>query len=241
MHKRFFSLILAGCMVCSITACGNQIYVEPEAAHAAPGTSIASGSAVSSIEQSNPLDSSTTEQTDSSSINSQDMVASDLDEITGGLAVEQNTDEDLIIITIPKSYLDEYENFLPGELPEPNADGSVTLRLTKAQHQQLLQKLDAYFDDLIDETLSSGDYPSVQTIRFNDDYTSAVMTVDYDAYLNSLDALILYSISIVGPTYQVISGVPEDEVNTAISIVDSATGLTKDVVNAPSGLPDLEQ
>lgn len=166
-----------------------------------------------------------------------------------GSASEQgvNVEKNLLSveITIPASQIESIDETLAnaeekGYTATANEDGSITYKLTKAQHKEMMDSMKQSFQESIDELISSGDYPSLKKITFNDDYTKADVVVDYDAYTNSLDMFSILAIGMIGPMYQYYNGVEESKVNTEVSLIEESSGEVKDTLNYPEDFPDEE-
>lgn len=166
-----------------------------------------------------------------------------------GSASEQavNVDKNIlnVEITIPSSQIESIDETLANAKEKgydvtKNEDGSITYKLTKSQHEELMASLEQSFQKSIDELVSSGDYPSLKKITFNDDYTKADVIVDYNAYTNSMDMFSMMVIGMIGPMYQYYNGVQENSVNTEVSLIDEASGEVKDTLNYPEDFPDEE-
>lgn len=160
-----------------------------------------------------------------------------------GQGVEVDKNLLSVEITIPSDQIESVDETLAnaeekGYQTIANEDGSITYKLTKAQHNELMEELKQSFQKSIDELVSSGDYPSLKKITFNDDYTKAEVVVDYDAYTNSLDMFSMLAIGMIGPMYQYYNGVEESNVNTEVSLIDEASGEVKDTLNYPKDFPD---
>lgn len=135
-------------------------------------------------------------------------------------------------VTIPASLLDGSENT---ELTEEakshgvkditqNEDGSVTMKMSKAAHKELLDSIKASIDETINNLLADKEnYPSFDSITYNDDVTVFDVNVDSATYsgLQAFSALAFY---ITGNLYQALNAVPEDELKTVVNFVNKDTG-----------------
>ena len=141
-------------------------------------------------------------------------------------------------ITIPADYVKNADTSISnakdsGFKVTENDDGSLTYKLSKSQHAELVKNISDGIQESTQELLDSGDYPTIKDIQYNDDYTEADVIVDYDEYMNSWDGFALYAIAYFVPAYQIYNGVEPDDVNTIISVVDEESGETKEQANAP--------
>lgn len=141
-------------------------------------------------------------------------------------------------LTIPAEYVKDADTSVSsakdnGFKVTKNDDGSLTYKLSKSQHAELVKNISDSIQSSTDELLDSGDYSSIKDIKYNDDYTSADMIVDYSQYKNSFDGVVLYALAYMCPAYQIYNGVDSDDVNTVISVVDEESGETMEQANAP--------
>lgn len=159
---------------------------------------------------------------------------------------EEPEEPDTITITIPAilmegetvSGLVENENSEYYQSATENEDGSVTVVMTMDQHGSFMEKVKEGLLETTAETFPSEDYPSIQSVEYSDDFTEMTMTVDYDAYSNSFDALASYIGIMACQIYQVLDGVNSDEVSITINVVDES-GEVKETSNYPEDYGDL--
>lgn len=216
MRKRMLAMLIAGCLAVSLTACGssNEITADSSTAESAvSGSASPSGSASGSAE--------TTETPE---------VKKNL------LSVE---------ITIPADAIEDVDQTLEnakesGYKASANDDGSITYKLSKAQHKQLLAEVDQAITESIDELIEEGDFPSLKSISFNGDYTKAKVVVDYAAFDGSFDVMALYTVAFAGPMYQIYNGVDQNDLYMDISIIDEASNEVKETMVFPDDFADSE-
>lgn len=216
MRKRMLAMLIAGCLAVSLTACGssNEITADSSTAESAvSGSASPSGSASGSAE--------TTETPE---------VKKNL------LSVE---------ITIPADAIEDVDQTLKdaedsGYKATANDDGSITYKLSKTQHKQLLAEVDQAITESIDELIEEGDFPSLKSISFNGDYTKAKVVVDYAAFDGSFDVMALYTVAFAGPMYQIYNGVDQNDLYMDISIIDEASNEVKETMVFPDDFADSE-
>lgn len=134
-------------------------------------------------------------------------------------------------VTLPASLVSDSEDPLDEEAKAAgvkkivkNDDGSITLKMTKAAHRQLLSDFKDSIDDGIDEILEDKEnYPSFDSITYNDDLTEFTVNVDPNTYneIQSLAALVFY---IEGNIYQALNAVPENQLATSVNFIDNSCG-----------------
>ena len=134
-------------------------------------------------------------------------------------------------VTLPASLVEDSEITLDEEAQNAgvkeiikNDDGSVTMKMSKDAHKKLLDEIKTGINESIDEILSEKEnYPSFESITYDDDVTTFTVSVDASAYggFQSFAALALY---IEGNYYQALNAVPEDQLKTIVNFVDRDTG-----------------
>lgn len=139
--------------------------------------------------------------------------------------------EEEIELTLPASFFDEEGMTELNEEAKANGvkevtvndDGSVTYKMTKSAHEELLGEIKKGIDETITEMLDDKEnYGSFTEITYNDDVTEFKIMVDPATYggLEFFAALELY---VAGNMYQGMNLVPEEEINTAVQFVNKDT------------------
>lgn len=136
----------------------------------------------------------------------------------------------------PEDYVERMESEEGVKDVTLNEDGSVSITMTKAKHREMLDGYKETVDEAIATYTDGNETPSVKSIEYNDDMTVFTVTVDKEAYENSLDGFVQFGLGISGMYYQTFSGVETPQVT--IHIVDEATGETFRTVVYPD---DLQQ
>ncbi|MBQ7329730.1 MAG: hypothetical protein IJX01_07495 [Oscillospiraceae bacterium] len=164
-------------------------------------------------------------------------VSSPTESTTDGI----ETDEKLfsVDITLPASLFegedmtkfdaDAYANEQGFKSAKVNADGSVTVTMTKAKHKELLDEMANSLDKDFAEFVNGEDTPYIKEISHNDHFTAVTMKVDNAAYESAFDFTPL-SIAFSVAMYQAFT---EAEYYVEVSIVDAATGAKIDSITFP--------
>lgn len=140
-------------------------------------------------------------------------------------------EEPLIDVTLPASFFDEEGMAEVNERAKENGvkevtvndDGSVTYKMTENAHKKMLKEVKKSIDKTIKETLEDKtNYPSFADITYNDEVTEFEVSVDQASYgaLESFGILPLY---VSGGLYQWMAQVPEEQINTKVTIVNKDT------------------
>lgn len=197
MKKKLVAIILSVCLCCSVVACGNSGNTEQSANNASKEV---------------------TEQN------------SEENESKEELSVDKNLLS--VEVTLPASLIGDSENT---ELTEEakshgvkditkNSDGSITMKMTKAAHKELLGSIKTSIDESINEMLADKENcPSFDSIVYNNDVTVFDIKVDSTTY-NGLQAFSALSFYVMGNLYQAFNAVPENELKTVVNFINKETG-----------------
>lgn len=120
-----------------------------------------------------------------------------------------------------------------------NDDGSVTYKMSKSKHKEMMAELAASVEETKTELVESGDFPSIKSVETNKDYTSFTINVDRAAYENSFDAFATMSVGVVGSYYQAFNGVKAEDMEVLIEVKDVDTGEVINSVIYPEALEDM--
>ncbi|WP_173918680.1 hypothetical protein [Halobacillus sp. Marseille-Q1614] len=119
-------------------------------------------------------------------------------------------------------------------------DGTVTYKMSKSTHKELMNELETSLKDTIKETKNSEDYISIKDITHNHDFSAFTMVVNQSDYENSMDGFAALTLGIAGMMYQLYDGADTDKYSVTITVEDEGTGETIDEVVYPDALEDTE-
>jgi hypothetical protein len=122
-----------------------------------------------------------------------------------------------------------------------NEDGSITYKMSKSTHKEMLKEISASIDETIEETKTSEDFVSIKDIKHNDSFSEFTMIVDKEKYENSMDAFATMTLGMSGMMYQMYEGVSEDDYSVTIQVEDEASGETFEEVVYPDDLEETEE
>ena len=105
-----------------------------------------------------------------------------------------------------------------------NNDGSLTYKMSKAAHKRMMNEMKENIGKTIEETVSSGDYPSIKEIKANSACTVFTMIVDRESFENSFDGFATLGIGMGSMFYQAFDGANAETIKTTIHFEDSNTG-----------------
>lgn len=117
-----------------------------------------------------------------------------------------------------------------------NADGSLTYKMSKAKHKEMMNEMKDSILVTVEETKTSEDFVSIKDITYNKDFSEFVLLVDKSKFENSFDGIAGFGLGISGMYYQLFNGVSLDKSKVTVIIKDEATGDTLDTVVYPDAL-----
>lgn len=120
-----------------------------------------------------------------------------------------------------------------------NEDGSVTYKMSKSQHQEMMEELEASIDETKTAIVDSGDFPSIKGLEISNDYETYTLQVDREAFENSFDGVATLSIGIVGSYYQAFDGVDSEDMHVEIDLEDADTGEVFQTIVYPEALDEM--
>ncbi|WP_026661437.1 hypothetical protein [Butyrivibrio proteoclasticus] len=102
-----------------------------------------------------------------------------------------------------------------------NSDGSVTYKMTKGKHKELMAKIKDTIDTQMGEMVGSEDYPNIVNIEANDDYTSFTITTK-STELGLMESMSTLAFYMYGGMYNAFSGEQVDNIH--VDFVNEETG-----------------
>ncbi|WP_035507186.1 hypothetical protein [Halobacillus karajensis] len=121
-----------------------------------------------------------------------------------------------------------------------NEDGTITYKMSKSTHKELMNELETNLKDTIQETEKSEDYSSIKEVVHNKDFSVFTMVVNQSDYENSMDGFATMTLGMSGLMYQLFDGAEAEDYSVTIKIEDEETGETFDEVVYPDAMEDTE-
>ncbi|MGB4289538.1 MAG: hypothetical protein WBK24_01230 [Dethiobacteria bacterium] len=121
-----------------------------------------------------------------------------------------------------------------------NSDGSVTYKMSRSVHRQLMQELRQDFNEAVEDLKSGGDFPSIRDVKCNPDLTAITLVVEREAFENSLDVFAVFGLGFAAMHYQLFDGVKAEKIKVTINIEDAATGELIQAIVYPDVLGELQ-
>ncbi|WP_262176486.1 hypothetical protein [Saccharococcus sp. Marseille-Q5394] len=168
------------------------------------------------------------------------------EDASGAVAVDKGLLN--VEVTIPASFMEgEDIDSVVAEAKEDgikdvkkNEDGSVTYKMTKAKHKEMMQEMKANVTEYVDELINDEDFASIHDITHNKDFSKFTLEVDKEAFENSFDGFAALGLAMSGMFYQVYDGVDAEKLNVTIDTVDQSTGEVFSTVKYPEAFEDME-
>lgn len=114
-----------------------------------------------------------------------------------------------------------------------NEDGSMTLKMSKSKHKELMGEMEESLIESYKEYIDSDDFSSIENVQYKDNFKKLIVEVNKEKYEQGLDSLAVWSAGISTAMYHLYDGVPPEEINVEIQLQDSDTGTTFDTVIYP--------
>ncbi|WP_231593948.1 hypothetical protein [Cytobacillus firmus] len=119
-----------------------------------------------------------------------------------------------------------------------NDDGSVTYKMSKAKHKEMMKEMQTELEKTIADTKNGEDFPSVKEVTNNKDFSEFTLEVDREAFGNSFDGFAVFGLGLSGMFYQLFNGVDPEDYEVKILVKDTATGEVFNEVIYPEALEE---
>ncbi|OLO38829.1 hypothetical protein BTR23_11260 [Alkalihalophilus pseudofirmus] len=151
-----------------------------------------------------------------------------------------------VSVTIPSTLIEEQDlDQIIAEAKEAgvkevtqNDDGSITYKMSKATHKEMMQEMEAAMNETIEEMKYSDDFISIADVKSNHSFTEFTMVVDKEAYENSFDGFAALGLGFSGMYYQLFDGVNPDNLKVTIHLEDADTGEVFDTIVFPDAFEE---
>lgn len=122
-----------------------------------------------------------------------------------------------------------------------NDDGSLTYKMSKAKHKEMLQELKTSIEESTNEMKNGEDYPSIKDVTYNKSFTEFTLVVNRGDFENSMDGFATFGLGISGMYYQMFEGVDQEDYKVTIAIKDEETNEVFDTIVYPDDLEELSE
>lgn len=206
----------------------------------------ASGLALAACSSDSEPETEPVEETDGAAdtmTETQDTEETESNEEGGGISVDEGLFN--VEVTIPSSFFEGEDpeqvaaNVDNAEEATVNDDDSITYKMSKAQHEEMMQEVATSVEEATTTITESGDYPSIQAIETSDNYDHFTVQVDREAYENSFDGFATMTLGVVGSLYQLFNGEDPDSYEVIIEMEDAESGEVFNTITYPEALDEM--
>ncbi|MER2090915.1 MAG: hypothetical protein ABS920_14345 [Sporosarcina sp.] len=121
-----------------------------------------------------------------------------------------------------------------------NEDGSVTYKMSKAEHKKMMKEMKTKVTNYVDEIVDDEDFTSIQDITHNGTFSEFTVVVDKAAFENSFDGFATLGLAMSGMYYQAFDGKNADKLNVTVHTKDASTGEVFGTAVYPDALEEME-
>lgn len=119
-----------------------------------------------------------------------------------------------------------------------NEDGSLTYKMSKSEHKEMMKELEVGMLEAIEEIKTSGDFSSIKDVTYNKSFSEYTLLVNKEEFENSLDTIASFGLAITGMYYQLFSGVDSEKYKVTVIFKDEANGEVINTVVYPDDLKE---
>ncbi len=118
-----------------------------------------------------------------------------------------------------------------------NDDGSVTYKMSKSKHKEMLNEMADTIDESIKEIEEDKEFPSIKTIEHNKSFTKYTITMDQKLHENSsMDGFAFFNLAFQSMYYQYFNGVSEEDYKVTFQLKNEETSKIFDTIIYPDDL-----
>jgi len=121
-----------------------------------------------------------------------------------------------------------------------NEDGSVTYKVSKAQHKEMMKEMETNVATYIDELVSGEDFASIKDIEHNGSFSEFTVVVDKEAFEGSFDGFATLGLAMSGMYYQAFNGTNAEKLKVTVNTKDVDTGEIIGSAIYPDVLDEME-
>ena len=119
-----------------------------------------------------------------------------------------------------------------------NDDGSLTYKMSKAKHKEMLAEMKTGLLETVDEIKDGEDFESIKDVKHNKSFSEFTLVVEQEMLEDSFDAFATMGIGMSAMLYQLFTGVSVDEYKVTIDIQAEESGEVIDTVVYPDVLEE---
>ncbi|MEK5231932.1 hypothetical protein MHB42_09170 [Lysinibacillus sp. FSL K6-0232] len=145
---------------------------------------------------------------------SEDKKSDELAEVTIPATFFEGQDIDAAIASAKQSGIKEVSK---------NDDGSVTYKMTTAEHEEMLNGIKEGIKATIEDMKTGEDFQSIKDVTYNDTFSEFTLAVNKEEFDKGLDSIASFGLGIAGMYYQLFNGVAVEDYQVTVSFTDEAT------------------
>lgn len=111
-----------------------------------------------------------------------------------------------------------------------NEDGSITYKMTKSKHKELMDELNTGIVEYIKSVEDSEDFPSIKQISYNKSLSEFTLVTNRADFENSLDEFAVFGIAFQAMYYQIFDGVEAEKYEVNITLKDETGAVFNTIV-----------
>jgi len=121
-----------------------------------------------------------------------------------------------------------------------NDDGSITYKMTTAQHEEILAELKTDLVELLDDLVNDGDYEAIKDVNHKPDFSEFTFKVDKEKFALGGQENIIPRVAYGGLLYRIYEGNNVDELQVKVVKIDDNTGETFGTITYPEGTDETD-
>jgi len=121
-----------------------------------------------------------------------------------------------------------------------NDDGSITYKMSKSKHNELMREMRDGLIEYIEEIKNNEDYESIEDITYNKAFSEFTLLVDQEKFDNSFDGFVALGLGITSSYYQIFNGISPDKYKVTIFFKDANTGEILHSIVYPDAFEEID-
>ena len=117
-----------------------------------------------------------------------------------------------------------------------NDDGSLTYKMSKSEHKEMMKGLKEGILASVDEIKASEDFKSIKDVTYNKSFSEFTLSVNKEEFENSLDTMASLGLALTGMYYQLFNGVDEKDYKVKVIFKDDSNGDAINTIIYPDDL-----
>lgn len=105
-----------------------------------------------------------------------------------------------------------------------NDDGSLTYKMAKPEHEEMMKGLKEGILANVDEIKASDDFKSVKDITYNKSFSEFTVSVNKEEFESSLDTMASVGLALTGMYYQLFNGADVENYKVTVIFNDESSG-----------------